>query len=253
MNCILRSFLFATVVGMTATLGFGTAQAAWDCTAYAEFAISDINKAKAAQCGFGGPQWSEDKGLHFGFCSERTAANDDNAMTQETDSRRRQLTACENSNIESRICPDYAKSAIEAVNEANSLSCGYGGPQWSTDEGLHYGYCIDRMVNGGGDRGALVNETNARKAGLADCKAKTVEKPIQPPTKKKTATVLQDVNVCGDATGCDDNNKIATLNIGDVVTVLDTCPGQTCLVESDKIPGGKGYVYSGDGFISLKF
>jgi hypothetical protein len=146
-----------------------TPQAGWDCMAYADFAIRDVNKAKAANCGFTGRRWSSDSGGHFGWCTERRNAGDDKAMSTETDIRMAAVAECEKAYAANTICPNYAKEASAAAREASQLGCGFQSPRWNGDEGLHYGYCIDRT--NAGDRASLENETNARKAELSDCKA----------------------------------------------------------------------------------
>ncbi|MGE0846258.1 MAG: hypothetical protein AB7L41_08305 [Flavobacteriaceae bacterium] len=143
----------------------GQARAAWDCQAYADFALRDVNKAKAAQCGFTGPRWSADRGLHVGFCTERLSANDDNAMTSETRIRENDVFGCE----QRFRCTAYSKTAIQAVGEATQLGCGFKPPRWSPDEGLHFGYCMGREA--AGDQYAISNETAIRATQLAGCKA----------------------------------------------------------------------------------
>ncbi len=39
-------------------------------------------------------------------------------------------------------CTSYAQRAMAQVRQFQGLGCPAGAPRWSTDEGLHYGYCI---------------------------------------------------------------------------------------------------------------
>jgi hypothetical protein len=169
----------------------GQARAEWDCTAYGDFAMRDIAKAEAAQCGFSGPRWSADEGMHYGFCVERLGAGDDNAMTVETDARMRDVAGCEKKFGARVLCPDYARQASQAVKEAATLGCNFNGPRWSADEGLHFGYCSERTS--AGDMNALASESDARRADLAECKlAKNAPDPlvVPPPPPPGNVQVL---------------------------------------------------------------
>ncbi len=64
-------------------------------------------------------------------------------------------------------CTQYAQTAIRQVNQAVSSNCGFSGPRWSTDEGLHYGYCIYSFDRN--EAGNIDHERNLRDQSLSKC------------------------------------------------------------------------------------
>ena len=227
------------LVGLTLALPAGYAQAAWDCTAYGDFAMRDIAKAEAAQCGFSGPRWNADEGMHYGFCVERLGAGDDNAMTVETDARMRDVAGCEKKFGARVVCPDYAKRASQAVNEAADLGCDFGGPRWSTDEGLHFGYCTERTS--AGDMDALTSESDARRADLAECKlakAKDVETDdvVDGGQQPQTATANQPTAYYDEPGG--NGNYLGDVNLNQKVAIVECRDDDWC-----QISGPDGWVW----------
>ena len=64
-------------------------------------------------------------------------------------------------------CTQYAQTAIRQVNQALSSNCGFSGPRWSTDEGLHYGYCIYSF--GHNEAANIDHERNLRDSSVKKC------------------------------------------------------------------------------------
>lgn len=67
-------------------------------------------------------------------------------------------------------CTAYAQEAVQGARINQQLGCGFEGARWSADEGLHYGYCIDRK--GRGVRADISYESDARSQALQDCRAR---------------------------------------------------------------------------------
>jgi hypothetical protein len=86
-----------------------------------------VQKAQAAQCGFTGPRWSPDSGLHYGFCVDRLNHGDDHAMTSETDIRMRDVAACEAKAAASAPAPAPAADPTPTPDPAPAASCGLAG------------------------------------------------------------------------------------------------------------------------------
>ena len=71
------------------------------------------------------------------------------------------------------------------------------------------------------------------------------------PAGGKTATVNQDVDVYAAPGG--NGNAIGTLNAGNSVTLLSACSDNWCNVQGAAVPTGKGWVYDGPDYDSLKY
>lgn len=243
----LASLVRPTFIAAFLLLGFSAAaQAQWDCTTYGQFAIRDVNAAAAAGCGFGGPRWSGDEGFHYGYCIDRTNAGDDAALTRETDLRQEQLSQCQIAKGQQADCTSYAQTAMSQVNEAKTLGCGFEPPQWSDDEGLHYGYCVDRT--NAGDRAALASETSARATALAECKARVAAVPPKPPKIPKEGTVAVKLPVeLYDAP--DNGNHIGDVPAGTRVLVFECADNNMCKIDGG--PEYQGWVYDAADYDTL--
>lgn len=63
-------------------------------------------------------------------------------------------------------CAAYARSAVQQVKAAAASRCGFTGSRWSSNEGVHYRYCL---ANSGRRQSNLARETEQRNTALKQC------------------------------------------------------------------------------------
>ena len=140
-------------------------------------------------------------------------------------------------------CHKYAARMGTMVAEAKQLNCEFVHGSGGWDEPVSY--WEDQCNRGGYDSYAAINEPSI-KGQLAACKSGSGG-------TTGTATVIKDVDVYDkpDSNG----NPKGQLLAGKKVTVVGPCDdaNTTCHVTGANVPGGDGYVYSGPGYVSLKF
>jgi hypothetical protein len=121
------------------------------CKAYVDEALAAAQKVRDLQCGYDldHPQWSQNPEVHERWCRESL----DESVDEENISRRNGVSRCE-------TCRTYSDQALAAAADNEKLGCGFTGPRWSTDPGVHYGWCMEvRGPRSGGPVGAIAGLT----------------------------------------------------------------------------------------------
>lgn len=146
--------------GPAAVLPSGVSVGLARCEQYAKVAVQQQKDNVALQCGFQGPEWSDDYQRHHDWCAE-VEAQESGAGTK---LRELALDACRKAQDRPTQCDAYAKSALQDQQDNLAWGCGYEGPAWSSDHAWHYNWCM--QVNAAqSDAGSAV-----RKEALNQCK-----------------------------------------------------------------------------------
>jgi hypothetical protein len=152
-----RSVLLVSglLAGLAAMLALGTADAADPafCGKYSSEALKSVQAAKQLKCGFGGPRWNNNQGLHMGWC----LASPPQAAHFESAARASALKLC--------TCDWYANHTMVQVWRNIAEKCGFGGVRWLESRKAHYEWC--KNVNP--PFHALKNELDIRKKMLKGC------------------------------------------------------------------------------------
>jgi hypothetical protein len=148
------------------------------CAAYVAEAVATANNVQARNCGFdpNHPQWSTDPNVHRRWCKDVK----DSAVDWETQHRRGKAMQC-------RRCREYAEKALASVATAIKNGCtGLDGPRWSSDEQVHFGWCMglkeitplfDKPL-GYSSWAPLVQEEKERDALVGDCVVQKAKQPF---------------------------------------------------------------------------
>jgi hypothetical protein len=139
------------------------------CDAYAAIAVSEANRAKAANCSNAvGPNWSTSKDHHIRVCRD---ASKQSILNTESRNRQRELGKCAN-------CKDYAADAVNNARFNRRFSCGFSGPRWNMNSDDHFKWCIAEWdTDGLGERlptisVSAIGEKRARAASIKECRRK---------------------------------------------------------------------------------
>ena len=127
------------------------------CNGYGNSAISQVDSATKANCGFSGPRWTPDKEAHRRWCLSLNG--NQTPAYNEYEARWAGLRQC------TQFCQDYANKAIQQVQLALDLKCGFTGARWVDETEDHLIWCQYK-----GGKPYANGETAAREAALQGCK-----------------------------------------------------------------------------------
>jgi hypothetical protein len=151
------------------------------CAGYANAAVSQVDRAVKARCGFTGARWTADKELHRKWC---LGLNGDQTFPySEYHARDAEIEDC------FAWCSNYGNLAVAAAGENQQLRCDYTGPRWSPEKDDHSIWCQFT-----GTQAHANAETAARTAALKDCRAKAVER-IVPNSPKGARDILKEPTI----------------------------------------------------------
>ena len=123
------------------------------CGNFAREAVEAQRKNVANGCNLSGPRWSSNRVGHYRWCM----ASQRSSVEQEARFRNFDAGKCEQ-------CTIYARQAVESSEQNRRLSCGFTGPQWTSDYPGHYKWCWNLQT-----RASLTTETNNRANLLRQC------------------------------------------------------------------------------------
>ena len=149
---------FATAA-LQVALGMTTALAQQNCEAYARSAVSQNSENIRNKCGYGGPRWHANYGLHLGWCLTQSPP------IVQAESRRRQqdLGKCTGGVIGNAkqgpqkkgsgqigravgpvdsFCDRYASGAVSHDKRNRANGCGFRGNNWTGNKTAHYQFCM---------------------------------------------------------------------------------------------------------------
>jgi len=128
----------AVASGPTAVPATGVPSSLARCERYADTAVQQHQRNVALKCGWGEPEWSDDRQRHYDWCAA-VPAEQSEAGTQK---REQMLAACRQTKDRPTQCDTYAQSAIRDQQENLDRGCGLQGPEWSPDYNWHYNWCL---------------------------------------------------------------------------------------------------------------
>jgi len=192
---LLALALFSVVCG--SAFGAGIIE----CTQYANEAVDTAHEVRNLSCGFdlNHPQWSTNREAHMRWCR----GAEESSVEHERNARRRSIRFC-------RVCRAYSNLAVNAAQENERLQCGKSGPDWSTDPGTHFNWCMglqDYNVRDFGfstgtyepevsfSREYLEPKTGDRAMEIERCKIRNTKQPLEAaaPSKPELAKPLSSV------------------------------------------------------------
>ncbi len=115
------------------------------CAIYAKTAVLQQEQNIKQKCGFTGPEWNSDYNYHLKWCLGINAPSEAG-----TAFRVKMLMQCKGVQFPvgaDKWCNIYSILAI-GQNVANiSSQCGLDGPEWNSDYGYHYRWCVKAPKN----------------------------------------------------------------------------------------------------------
>ena len=145
------------------------------CDFYAKQAVYANDRNVQCGCGAKGPQWSSDYSYHYNWCVQ---GNNVESVVAEGSARTDLIRRC-------WTCCDYANNAVQQNAENIKRSCGFVGPQWSSNYSYHYNWCMSGdnwKISTGEDKKR--GEALSLKCGASPQPTPTPQPP--PPQTKKT-------------------------------------------------------------------
>ena len=150
------AFAFAVAL---AGHGAPGALAQQNCEAYARSAVSQNGENVRNKCGFGGPRWHANYGLHLAWCLTQAPSS----VQAESRHRQQDLGKCAGGVIGKAkqgpqkkgsgqvgkaagpvdaFCDRYASQAVSADKRNRANKCGFQGKNWTGDKAAHYRFCM---------------------------------------------------------------------------------------------------------------
>ena len=143
------------------------------CSRFSDLAVQWTTEAGKFNCSVSGPQWSMDPDHYFQRCLNIGKETRINALLA---AQQVVVEACQAAKPDQasgpmakpdkQTCFLYAKQALDQVQTAQSLRCGFSGQRWVRDFAAHRQRCAVQMTVG-----ELSRETQARNASLVKCRS----------------------------------------------------------------------------------
>lgn len=116
------------------------------CTAFADQAVAQYDKAIEAQCAFDeSRKWNSSKARHYVWCLDASAKEREDVSFERDD----ELAECRRVAAQRKACGEYAETAIEQASLNENERCGLRGDAWSKYKDDHVEFCMRE-----GDRAA---------------------------------------------------------------------------------------------------
>jgi hypothetical protein len=128
------------------------------CHLYANSALAEQQRNLQHNCGLKGERWNADFDAHLLFCMRTPELG----TSHESRLRSLQLQSCQREQPGLR-CDEYAKEAVQQVNEGAARHCNFDGPRWLGSHEAHLLWCSTASQQ------AVTRETSERRQALASC------------------------------------------------------------------------------------